>query len=88
MKDAVQVIKARYESIMSEMNYYKQEMDLAKARFVDGNFDEMCEANDRLKYYRDEYNSGVTTTIELRFILEEIGYKVYEDWDNEKIALL
>ena len=87
MKDAIQVIKARYESLMNEMSYYKQEMDIAKAKFVNGNFDDMCEANDRLKYYRDEYNSGVTTLTELKYILEEIGYKVYEDWNNEKLVL-
>ena len=87
MKDPIKVIKARYESLMNEMNYYELEINLLKARFVNEDAEGMQWCSDHERWYKEEYNSRVSLTIELRSLLEECGYEVLEDWENEKVIL-
>lgn len=87
MNKAIEVIKARYESLMNEMEYHKLEISLNQARFVNGDLDQMTDASDKIRYHKDEYNHALVIIIELKYILEECGYKVLEDWENEKIIL-
>lgn len=87
MKNPIDIIKARYESLMREMSYYETEINILRARFVDEDYEGMQWCSDHERWYKEEYNDRVHLTTELKFLLEECGYEVLEDWDKEEIIL-